>query len=120
VGAGQDTGFDPDVTDLVELAVVGTAARDGYVFAEDFLEQEFVVVRELFEAGLVVIGDGGLELLLQFRNEFVAFGLGVFRGVEGVGQADADVALQVVEVGLVEFDRSDDALLLFRRGWLGR
>src|SRR5882724_8760876 len=112
VGSRQDAGFDPDVANLVELAAVWTTSGYGNVFAEDFLQQEFVVVGELFQASFVVFCDGGLQFLLQFGNQLVAFGFGVLRGVEGVGQTGADVALEVVEIGFVEFDRSDFALLL--------
>src|SRR5882724_7055304 len=112
VGSRQDAGFDPDVANLVELAVVWTTSGDGNVLAEDLLQQEFVVVRELFQGGFVVFRDGGLQFLLEFRNQLVAFRFRVLRGVEGVGQARADVVLQVIEVGFVEFDRSDLALLL--------
>src|SRR5713226_9260041 len=43
VGAGQDADFDPDITNLVEGAAVGTAFGIDDVLAEDAFTESFVV-----------------------------------------------------------------------------
>ncbi len=91
MGSGEDASFDPDFADLIELAVVGSPAGYGYVFAEDFFQQEFVIFIELLDAGFVVFRDRDFEFFLERVDEFVAFRFGMLLRVEGIGQAGADV-----------------------------
>ena len=112
VGAGQDAGFDPDVADFVEGAGIRTALLFDHFLAEDALAQSLVILLELCLRFFVVFGDFGLQLLLDFFDQRVAFGLGMLLGVERVGQFRADFLFQRVVVGLVEFRRRDFALLL--------
>ena len=112
VGAGQDADFDPDVADLIEGAAVGTPFVVDDLFAEDALAKSFEVGLEFLLRGFVFGRDGGLQPFLQLADQSVAFRLGVFLGVEAVGEVGSDAVLQVVEVSLVELGRSYLALRL--------
>ena len=92
VGAGQHADFDPDVADLVEGAAVGTALLVDDLLAEDALAQGLVVRLELRLRFFVVFRNRSLQLLLEFLDQGVAFGLGMLLGVERVGQLGADFA----------------------------
>ena len=57
--ARQNTGFDPDLADLVKRASVGTALVIDHLVAEYTLAQDFVVLLELCLGGFVVFGQSG-------------------------------------------------------------
>ena len=84
VGAGQDAGFDPDFADFVEGAGIGTAFLLENFFAEDALAEGFEICFELGLGFFVVFGDFGLQLLLEFFYQRVAFGFRMFLGVQAV------------------------------------
>ncbi len=112
VGAWQNTGFDPDLADLVERAPVGTALVIDYLVAENALAQDLVVLLDLRFAGGIVFGQGGEQFLFQYANQFIAFGFRMLRGIKSVGQPAADLRFQAFEVHLVEFRRRHLALRL--------
>jgi hypothetical protein len=64
----------------------------------------------------VVLGDLSLQLFLEFRDQGVALGLGMFLRIEAVRQIGADFLFQRVIVGLVELRRRDRPLFLARLG----
>ena len=90
VGARQDADFDPDIADLVEGAAVGTALLVDHLLAEDALAQGLEVGLEFLLGGFVFCRNGSLQLFLEFADQGVAFRLGMFLGVEAVGQVGAD------------------------------
>ncbi len=82
--ARQNTGFDPDLADLVEGASVRTALVIDHLIAENTLTQCLVILFQLGLGGCIVFGDGSLQLFLQSADEFVAFGFRMLLGIESV------------------------------------
>ena len=107
VGARQHADFDPDIANLIEGAAIGTALLVDDLFAEDAFAQGLEVGLELSSGRLRRLPEWRLQLFLEFPDQGVAFRLGMLLRYRGVGQVGADLLLQVVEVGLVEFRRSD-------------
>src|SRR5690348_15275890 len=110
MSARESANFDPDRANLVELAAVGAFPLLDYLLAEDALAQELVVVAELFAAVLILFGKASKQFVLELLHQRVAFGLGVFSGIESIGQALANAFLQVVVVRLVDLDGLEFAL----------
>ena len=106
VSSRQHAGFDPDFADLVEGARIGTPFLFDDLLAEDALAQSLVVVLELFLALLSsLFRQRRRQLLLDVFDQRVAFGLGMLLGIERVGEVGADLLLQIVVIGLIEFRR---------------
>ena len=105
VHAGQHAGLDRDLANLVEGAVVGTDAVVEYLLAEDLLAEELVVLAELLRGIGVIGGELLLQLVLDLLDHGVALELGVLLGVERVLEAVADLAFELLRVGLVELRR---------------
>ena len=90
VGAGQDSGFDPDVADFVEGAGIGTAFLSRSLPRGRCVRAEFRIVLQLRLRFFVILGNFGLQLFLELFDQRVAFRLGMLLGIQAVGQLGAD------------------------------
>ncbi len=109
VRAGQHAHFAIDIADFVERAAIRTAVRLQHLVAENALLQH---VEQLFGFGLLFLGKRFHRLLLGFVNAMIAFELGIFLGVERVGQLLADLRLDLRVQRLVDRRRRDCPFLL--------
>ncbi len=120
VDAGEDADLDGDGADLIEGAVVGADAVVEDLVAEDLFAEKLVVLGELLaRRSASSCGEFFLELVLDLLDEGVGVELGVLLGVEGVLEAVADLARELVEVGLVDLDFARDCAWFCRRGRRG-
>src|SRR5258708_22585712 len=110
VRAWKDAGFDPDFSNLVEGASIGTALMVNHMLAKDALAEDLEVMLEVRLRFLIVFRNLGQESLLEFLDQRVALRLGMFLGVEPVGQVRAHAFLQVVVISLIELRWLDGAL----------
>ena len=116
VHAGEDTGLDGDLANLVEGAVIGANALVEHLLAEDALAEALEVLGELLGSRWIVGGERFLELVLNLLDLSVAVEFGVLLGVESVLEAVAVLRLQIVCVGFVVLKRGDGAFGLAREG----
>src|ERR1700691_2401517 len=99
VGARQHAGFDGDGANLIEGAAIRTAVVLQHLVAEDALFQR---LEDLLAFVLLLFGQAFENRLLQFGYPEVALQLGIFFGVQRVGQRLARLGGDLAVEGLVE------------------
>ncbi len=87
VGSRQNSGFDPDLADLVEGAAIGTALLLDDLLAEDALAQSFVIFFELCLGCVIVFRNRGQQLFFVASAPVCGFRLSDASWCQGVGQA---------------------------------
>src|SRR5450755_2688887 len=112
MSAWQHSSLDPNLANLVKSASIGTMLVIDHLVAENSLAQDLEILLYFRFARGVILGHGREQFFFQHSNQFVAFSLRMFRGIESVGQTLSDGRLHILEVGLVKFRWSHLALRL--------
>ena len=108
--AGQDTGLDRNGTNFVKGAAIGTDVALGDLLAEEALAQQFIIGGQLLLGIWLVGGQLGCKLVLDLLDERVALNLRMGLGIEGIGEAFADLSLERGVIVFVDHRRRVDAL----------
>ena len=112
VGARQNSDFNPDIADLVELAPVRTPVLLDHLFAEHLLAQQVKVLAGLLASFFVFFRNRCFELVLELLDERVALVLGMLLRVDSIQQTIAQLGTKFLQVGFVGHDRLNRALRL--------
>src|SRR5262249_10536515 len=107
VRAWQNAHFDPNVTNLVEFAGIGTAALVRNLVTEDALTQRLIIMRKLLSSFFIVFRQLGRQPILNLLDQVVTLKLGMLPGVKRIRKFGFDSRLQLVVISLIKLRRFD-------------